>query len=374
MSSSLHTDVGTPGLLPLPANLPVEWEQVRTVLLCQGEPAWVPFMEDELALSHRERVLGRPPRTLTDEVDVARRLGQPFVRVTISLQNHPVVKVAISADDMQPRSAAAGDRAWVREQRGVIGAQADMEAFPWPTPDDFDYGVLDEADRTLPDSFKLVVAVGKIFNLGWWLMGFEQYCLALHDQPAMVEELHARIARIQMGIVERALEHKCVGAIRHADDMAYRTGLMTSPTILRRCILPYYRTINRECQLRDIPVIFHSDGKMDDLMEDIVHAGFSAFNPIEPLAMDIVALKKRVGGRLALIGNVDLSYTLTLGTPAEVDAEVKQLIRKVAPGGGFGLASANSVPEYVPWENLVAMHTAWLTYGRYPINGGRRWL
>jgi len=324
-------------------------------------------MEDDLAPAHRERILGRPIRSLRDQVDVARQLGQPFVRVTISLQHYPSVKRAIRATELHLDSTDDGERAWVRETEGVIRSEADLEAFAWPTPADFDYSVLDEADRILPEGFKLVVAVGKIFNLAWWLMGFEQYCLALYDQPALVERLHARIAHIQMGIVERALEHRSVGAIRHADDMAYRTGLMTSPATLRRSVLPFYSAINRECRLRNIPIIFHSDGKMDDLMDDIIAAGFNAFNPVEPLAMDIVALKERVAGRLALIGNVDLSYTLTRGTPAEVEAEVKQLIHALAPGGGFGLASANSIPDYVPWANFVAMHAAWLKVGRYPI-------
>ncbi len=48
--------------------------------------------------------------------------------------------------------------------------------------------------------------------------------------------------------------------------------------------------------------------------------------------------------------------------------EVRDLIRDVAPGGGYALSSANSIPEYVPWENFVALHSAWLKYGRYPID------
>jgi uroporphyrinogen decarboxylase len=71
---------------------------------------------------------------------------------------------------------------------------------------------------------------------------------------------------------------------------------------------------------------------------------------------------------LSLVGNVDLSYTLTRGSPEEVDAEVRDLIRDLAPGGGYALASANSIPDYVPWENFVALHSAWLKYGRYPVN------
>jgi uroporphyrinogen decarboxylase len=93
--------------------------------------------------------------------------------------------------------------------------------------------------------------------------------------------------------------------------------------------------------------------------------GFDGLNPIDPMCMDIVALKQRVAGRLGLIGNVDLRYTLTLGTPAEVEAEVKAKIEALAPGGGYCLSSANSVPDYVPFENYLAMRDAWLKHGRY---------
>ena len=58
---------------------------------------------------------------------------------------------------------------------------------------------------------------------------------------------------------------------------------------------------------------------------------------------------------------------VTRGTPSEVEAEVRGLIRDLASGGGYALASTNSLPEYVPWENVVAMHAAWLKYGKYPI-------
>ena len=57
-----------------------------------------------------------------------------------------------------------------------------MAAFPWPEADDFDYSILDEAEKMLPSHFKVVVVMGKIFNLAWWLMGFNAYAYALADQ------------------------------------------------------------------------------------------------------------------------------------------------------------------------------------------------
>jgi uroporphyrinogen decarboxylase len=363
-------------LMPLPADYHPDWDQIRAALLHQGEPDWVPFMEIGLDRTHKRQVLGRAVRTLADDLAVSKRIGQPLLVVSLGLQAMDVVLDVMEATHVDIQDGRAGDTSWVKgAQRhwahgteGPIRSEADFEAFPWPDPDDLDYTVLDEAERLLPDNSKVVFAVGKVFNLGWWLTGFDTYAYALVDQPALIERLHARIAEIQGRVVERALAFKSVGMVWHADDVAYRTGLMVSPKVLREYIFPVYKRLNQMCHERDVLTVFHSDGRVDDVIDDVIDAGFDAFNPIEPVAMDIRALKKRVERRMSLIGNVDLSYTLTMGTPEEVEVEVRDLIRDVAPGGGYALASANSIPDYVPWENFVAMHSAWLKYGRYPID------
>lgn len=366
----------TAELSPLPPDLKPNWEQIQLALLRQSEPDWVPFHEAGLSRVHKARVLGQPVRTLADDLAVARRLGQPFLVANIGLHNTDAVLSAMETTPVDVKGGRADDVGWVRgsERRwvhgvaGPIRSEADFEAFPWPDPDDFDFNVLDEMERLLPDNFRVILAVGKVFNLGWWLMGFDTYAYALADQPDLVERLHAKIAETQARTVERALDYPCVGMVWQADDIAYRTDLIVSPKVLRKHIFPVYKQLNRLCRECDVITVFHSDGNVSRVVEDIIAAGFDAFNPIESVAMDIRALKKQVEGRLSLIGNVDLSYTLTRGTPDEVDTEVRELIRDVAPGGGYALASANSIPEYVPWENFAAMHAAWLEYGRYPIN------
>ena len=367
---------GIPQLTILPSNFRCGWDQIRTVLLRQGEPDWVPFMEGGIDQTHKQKILEHPVRSIEDDLEVARRVGQPYMVVSMGLHTDDALRRAMATTNVEDTDSREGERGWKRGSKrywahgtvGAIRSDQDFEAFPWPTPDDFDLSVLDETDRVLSDDFKISFAVGKVFNLGWWLMGFDTYAYAMADNPGLIERLHAKIAELQTAVVERALEHKSVGMVWHADDMAYRTGLMVSPGLFRKHIFPVYKRMNDMCKQRDVVTCFHSDGKMDDLIDDIIDAGFDAFNPIEPVAMDIRTLKDRVNGRLTLIGNVDLSYTLTRGTPAEVDEEVKGLIRDLAPGGGYALASANSVPEYVPWENLVAMHAAWLKYGKYPIH------
>ena len=83
--------------------------------------------------------------------------------------------------------------------------------------------------------------------------------------------------------------------------------------------------------------------------------------------MDIVKVKERVKGKLCVIGNVDLGYTLTRGTPEETAAEVKEKLGLLAPGGGYCLGSSNSVPDYVKAENYRAMVETTKAFGKYPI-------
>ena len=93
----------------------------------------------------------------------------------------------------------------------------------------------------------------------------------------------------------------------------------------------------------------------------------NAHTSIEPKAMDIAYVKKKWGHQLCLIGNIDLGYTLTLGTPQDVEEEVRQRLREVAPGGGYCIGSSNSVTDFVPLQNYNAMRDAVFRYGAYPI-------
>lgn len=82
--------------------------------------------------------------------------------------------------------------------------------------------------------------------------------------------------------------------------------------------------------------------------------------------MDIRAVKERYRSRLCVLGNVNVD-TLARGTPEDVKEEVLDLLRDVAPNGGFVLTSAGSVPSYAKAKNVMAMVRALQENGTYPI-------
>jgi uroporphyrinogen decarboxylase len=347
-----------------------DFERFRTVLLRRGEPDRVPLGDVGVHPLLKAGVLGRPVRTLEDDIAFWAAAGFDYVPWEAGLQCTPLIK----RHSMQEISAQyAADtterqvRSWAYEGKGLIATRADLEAVEWPDPDRLDYSAFDRIARALPPGMQVIAIEGKIFSCVWWLMGLEGLSLALADDPDLVADLFLRVGSFQARVCDHLLAHECVGAVWHADDIAFNTQLLVSPRLLREHLFPWYAAMNRAAHERGRATVYHSDGALQEVLDDIVECGFDALNPIEPGAMEIEAVKRDYGRRLAILGNIDLRYTLTRGTPDEVRAEVRERIRALAPGGGYAVASSNSVPEYVPLANFNAMREATFEYGRYPI-------
>jgi len=346
------------------------FERVRTMLLRTGEPDRVPLGDISVHPILKAGVLGRPVKTPEDEVAFWATAGFDYVPIEQGLQLTDVIKRQ-SMHEVEAQYAAETTetqvRSWATEGKGLITTMAEFEAFRWPDPDALDYGAFDRIGPLLPAGMKVVGAMGKVFTCVSWLMGLEGLSLSLVDEPELLPRLFRRVGEFQVKALSRLLAYDCVGAIWHADDIAFNTQLLISPRILRQHLFPWYTEMNRMAHAKGMPVVYHSDGALQEVVEDIIGCGFDGLNPIEPPSMDISAIKRQYGKRISIIGNIDLGYTLTRGTPDEVRAEVRQRIRDLGPGGGYAVSSSNSVPEYVPLANFNAMREATFEYGRYPI-------
>jgi uroporphyrinogen decarboxylase len=70
--------------------------------------------------------------------------------------------------------------------------------------------------------------------------------------------------------------------------------------------------------------------------------------------MPIAEAKRRWGGRIALLGGVDVDF-LCRRTPREIKEYTKRILDACAPGGGYALGSGNTITNYMPIENYEAM-------------------
>jgi uroporphyrinogen decarboxylase len=199
-------------------------------------------------------------------------------------------------------------------------------------------------------------------------MGMERFWTTLGEDPALAIALLEKLQALQIVAIDQATDHPAVGAFLLDDDLAHCGGLLESPKFLRVHVFPFYKRVGQIVHSKGLPFIMHTDGKVMQVLPDLIACGLDALHPIEPKAMDIVAVKRQHGDRLTVLGNVDVDL-LARGSPDEIRAAVQQRLREMAPGGGFAIGSSNSVPDYVPVENYRALVAASLEFGRYPIEG-----
>ena len=194
-------------------------------------------------------------------------------------------------------------------------------------------------------------------------MGLTEFAYNVYDNPNLVKEIHRRFSEWFARVVEH-LNQMDFDFFVVADDLADSKSPWMSPNMFREFFLPYERMVANAIKK---PWVFHSDGNLLPIMEDLLSLGMSGIHPIQPSAMDIKQVKANYGHQVCILGNIDLDYTLTLGNPGEVDKEVREKIEALAPGGGYIITSANSLPDYCKTDNVFAMAQAIEKYGRYAL-------
>lgn len=343
-----------------------DFSRLRKALLREGEPDCVPFCELGVAPVIKGRLLGRPCKSVADEIQFARMAGYDFVKLQPGINMNPANILSKGGPRTSQLTDDGPTRKWASEHDGVIATMEDFERYVWPSPGDVDYSRLEEACRILPDDMAVIGQYGDIYTLIWESMGFETFAMALYEDPDLIQALFDKVGGIVYNLFENMATMERVGALWYSDDLAYTGGLMVDPSCFREYLFPWVKKMGDLCKKRNIPFLYHSDGVLWDVMDDLIACGVTSLHPIEPKSMDVAEVKERAAGKLAVVGSIEVD-TLCRGSKEDIEALVKDRMRRAAPGGGFALGSSNSVPEYANIDNYIAMLQAGDRWGRYPI-------
>jgi uroporphyrinogen decarboxylase len=330
---------------------------IRT--LRREKTAYVPHAELGIAPQIKERLLGRPIKTLKDDVDFWHQAGYDYIKLQPTVDFNPgnigSGKVTYDTDGTVLRK-------WAAEGSGVISTMAEFEQYRFPTRTEIGYTQFEEVKHLLPGGMGVIGQYGDIFTMTWEMMGFETFSMAIFEQPELVRALNNTLGEIVLSMFEYFAGCNNVDVIWYSDDIAYVSGLMVSPGVLREYFFPWLRRIGNLARQSGKPFIYHTDGLLYDVMEEIIDCGVDALHPIEPKAMDLAEVKRRYGHRLCLMGHVDVDM-LSRGSVEEVRRQVRHNIDVAAYNGGYCAGSGNSIPEYVKFENYLAMLRAAEEFG-----------
>jgi len=346
-------------------DLQPDFDRLRTALF-GGQPDRVPLLELAIADSVMEKFLGKPVVGISDKIKFSQQAGYDYIKLSPKIDMNPGKIRPKEGERISASTENTNERNWHASGQGIITTSEEFEQFRWPQTDEVDYSDFEKVQKLLPENMKIIGQYGDIFTWTWDFMGFNTFSFALIDNPELVELIFNKIGSIVLSLFETIVTFDNIGAIFYSDDIAINTGLFVSPRVYRTYLFPWMEKIGDLCKKHKIPFIYHTDGDIWSVLDDLKACGVNALQPIEPQAMNIVELKQKWGKDYCLVGNVDVDL-LARGTKKQIENQVKYLLQNVAPGGGYCLGSGNTVPEYVPIENYVTMIETAHRFSNYPI-------
>lgn len=198
------------------------------------------------------------------------------------------------------------------------------------------------------------------------IVGSENLLMAMVEAPQWVAEMFMAGADLIVATAEEMLGRgfDFDGAYL-CDDMGYRNGMLFSPRTYRELLFPAHKRVCSFFNARELPVILHTCGCVNEVVPDLIEAGFACLQPLEVKAgMDLIQLKRDFGDHLAFMGGIDVRL-MAEGDPAKLDGEIGSKITCAKQGGGYIYHSDHSVPDNVSFESYKLVMDLVARYGRY---------
>jgi hypothetical protein len=189
---------------------------------------------------------------------------------------------------------------------------------------------------------------------------WEVFLVTMLERPEECRALFDRCAENSRRVLEELAQTDAPLIICH-EDLCNTQGLIFSPDFLRREIFPRYKWIFEPVKRAGKRLVFLSDGKVEDIVADILAAG--ADGVMVEAENDLEKIVNLVGPNGIVVGGCD-TRLLTTGTPEEVREHTREKVEIAKRIPGFFFCLVGEAPQNVPTENLEAYFDAFGEFGR----------
>ena len=183
---------------------------------------------------------------------------------------------------------------------------------------------------------------------------FERACLLMYDNPELVDSIMETATEYLLRGIERALEEVDIDFAYFTEPIAGSDGPLISPEMFRRFLIPRYKKIMAVLRDHGIDiVIMRSFGNIEVLLPEMVDVGITGLWMTDtiPSDMDYLAIRKKYGEKLALIGGIDSNVLIR-----DNEAIEKEIYEKVPPllkSGGYIPTIDNRARAHIPFKSFA---------------------
>ena len=269
--------------------------------------------------------------------------------------------VTVQANDLYfslPEAEQHG-RTLSLNERVAIRDDEDLARYPWPDFEGASYARLERLRDWLPEDMGLLVhGPGGVEENVFFILGYDNACYMMADAPERFGAVCERVGAGLLAYYGRAAAYPGVDALIVNDDWGFDRQTLLAPEQLRRWIMPWHRRIVAAIHAAGKPAILHSCGNLSAVMDELIDdVGYDAKHSYEDKIEPVEAAYERQVGRIATLGGIDVDFVCR-SEPAAVYERAQAMLARSEGRGGYALGTGNSVPDYVPVANYLALIAA----------------
>ena len=253
---------------------------------------------------------------------------------------------------------------WVflqERRRPLAGATstAQIERYPWPSADRYDYAAAAALAREWGDRLCLRGPYWvPLFTRVCGLVGMEETMINTLAEPALFEAALEHVYQWTAEYCTRLLEAcgDAMPVLSVADDFATQRGMMISPALWRKYVKPRQARIFEIGKKAGKVIWFHSCGNILEVLPDLIDMGMDVWETVQLHTLPISPreLKGLYGRHVTFFGGVN-TQRLPFLTPQEVRGETLRCLEALGEGGGYICGPDHHVKPDVPMENCLAL-------------------
>lgn len=182
-----------------------------------------------------------------------------------------------------------------------------------------------------------------------------------NEEPEILDLLD-RLGDFNLAQIQHFLRAD-VDIVQIPEDLGMQVGPMISPDLFRQYIKPVYQRMLEPVRKAGKIIHMHSDGDIRTLVDDIIEGGVDIIN-LQDLVNGVQWIGERFKGKTCVDLDIDRQRITPFGTPAEIDAHIRECVETVGCADGDLMLIYGLYPG-VPLENAKALMDAMARYAGY---------
>ncbi len=246
----------------------------------------------------------------------------------------------------------------------------EVDAYPWPDPDWFDYSTVTQQIQQSDGTRIISAGCYEPMLLYGYLRGLEQSYEDLLVEPDIADAILTHLFDFHYEYLQRtyAAGQGRIDTTKLAEDLGGQSAPIFSLDTYKRFLLPNQKRMADLMRQHHLWIFYHTDGAARPFLPYLVHeVGIHILNPIQWRCpgMERDALVRDFGAHVVFHGAMDNQQTLPFGTVDDVLAELDDNMRYFADARWI-CAPCHNIQAVTPPENVIAMYDALWEHGRLP--------